>query len=73
MAMDYINYFHTKALQNLPKFGFLGLKTYQLATAASISNVFDEKFRSGERSHISQQFESMLGNGLFKPAQPKPK
>jgi hypothetical protein len=29
-----INIFHCKTLQNLPKFGFFGLKIYHLATLA---------------------------------------
>jgi hypothetical protein len=32
MAITYTNIFHCKALQNLPKLGFLGLKICHLAT-----------------------------------------
>jgi hypothetical protein len=32
MVITYTNIYHSKALQNLPKFGILGLKTNHLAT-----------------------------------------
>jgi hypothetical protein len=32
MSIKYINTFHCKTLQNLPKLGFFGLKIYHLAT-----------------------------------------
>jgi hypothetical protein len=32
MVIKYTNIYHSKALQNLPKFGILGLKTNHLAT-----------------------------------------
>jgi hypothetical protein len=32
MAIKYTNIFQSKALQNLPKLGFFGLKTNRLAT-----------------------------------------
>jgi hypothetical protein len=32
MTIEYINFINSKALQNLPKLGFLVLKTYHLAT-----------------------------------------
>jgi hypothetical protein len=32
MAIKYTNIYHSKALQNLPKFGIFGLKTNHLAT-----------------------------------------
>jgi hypothetical protein len=36
MTIEYTNLFHSKALKNLPKLGFLGLKyTYHLATLLS--------------------------------------
>jgi hypothetical protein len=31
MAIEYTDHFHSKALQNLPKFGFLVMKIYHLA------------------------------------------
>jgi hypothetical protein len=32
MAMEYTNNFHSKAIQNIPKILFFGLKKYYLAT-----------------------------------------
>jgi hypothetical protein len=32
MSMEFTNFFHSKALHNLPNFGFFGLKAYHLAT-----------------------------------------
>jgi hypothetical protein len=32
MVIKYTNIYHSKALQNLPKFGLFGLKTNHLAT-----------------------------------------
>jgi hypothetical protein len=34
MVIKYSNIYHSKALQNLPKFGIFGLKTNHLATLA---------------------------------------
>jgi hypothetical protein len=34
MVIKYTNIYHSKAIQNLPKFGIFGLKTKHLATLA---------------------------------------
>jgi hypothetical protein len=36
MAIEYTDFFHSKALQNLPKFVFFGLNIYHLATLVTL-------------------------------------
>jgi hypothetical protein len=38
IAREYTNLFHSKALQNLPKLGFFGLKINHLATLQQTGN-----------------------------------
>jgi hypothetical protein len=40
MTIKYTNLFDSKALQNLPKFGFFGLKIYHLATLGATGQLF---------------------------------
>jgi hypothetical protein len=44
MAIKYINFFQSKALQNLPKIGIFGLKTNHLATLVVEFNIVPLKF-----------------------------
>jgi hypothetical protein len=41
MVIKYTNIYHSKALQNLPKFGIFGLKTNHLAILVGILRLFD--------------------------------
>jgi hypothetical protein len=52
MAIKYINIFQSKALQNLPKLGFFGLKTNHLATL-----FFDVGISSQKKSRFSMATE----------------
>jgi hypothetical protein len=36
MIIKYTNIFHSKALQNIPKLGFFGMKIYHLATLTNV-------------------------------------
>jgi hypothetical protein len=42
MAIDYANFLSSKALQNLPKFGFFYFKIYHLATLLAVTEAENE-------------------------------
>jgi hypothetical protein len=56
LAMKYINSFHFKALQNLPKFEFLVLKIHHLATLHQTRSFFkNESFYCQFRCNDTEQ------------------
>jgi hypothetical protein len=46
IAIKYTNTFHSKALKNIPKFGFFGMKIYPLATLEKRTILKRRKFRN---------------------------
>jgi hypothetical protein len=43
MDIEYTNFFHSKVLQNLPRFGFFGWEIYHLATLITHASIYLRK------------------------------
>jgi hypothetical protein len=68
MIIKFTNNFYFKALQNLPKLGFFGMKTYHLATlhytAARMTGVCDNSFSASKvKKGTEKKEEKDKGSG----------